>query len=81
MLCINVEMNMEGELRKLRKTEKLHFKWRDCWPLSLTSYHFIGNLGWQLLPEITKTAIITHRVNKCVQFLYGLVWYVPDCSV
>ena len=44
--------------------------WKNCildggdywWP-SFTSYHLVGHLGFQPLPEITKMVIITHRVN------------------
>ena len=68
MLCIYVEMNMEGELRKLGKTQNCILGGGDCWSLSITSYHLVSHLGWQSLPEIIKTAIITYRVNRRFSF-------------
>ena len=55
MLHINVEMNMSG--RGTRKTQNCSLGGGDhYWP-SFTSYHLVP------LPEITKMAIIIHRVN------------------
>ena len=68
MLCIYVEMNMEGELGKLRKTQNCILDGGDCRSLSHTSYHLVSHLVWQSLPEITETAIITNRVNRYFSF-------------
>ena len=64
MLGTNVEMNIrEGKLRKLRKTQKLHIRWREQ---LVTILHEISSSrpSWiQPLPEITNTAIITCGVH------------------
>ena len=58
MLHINVETNMRwGTWKNLKIAFSV-----ERWP-SFTSYHLAGHLEWQLLPEITKTAIISNRVD------------------
>ena len=61
MLRINVETNIgEG---KLRKTQKLHIRWRGPLVIIFMIYHLVSYLEWQPLQEITKMAITKHRVN------------------
>ena len=63
----NVVMNMGKELGKLQKTLNCILGGGDCWWPYFTSYHLVSHLGWQPLLEITKMAIITHRISKILQ--------------
>ena len=69
VLCMNVmhqcwnKHGGGGGLRKRRKTQNCILGGGNPWWPSFTSHHLVSHLGWQPLPEITKMAIITHKVN------------------